>query len=148
LQRRLSRIRSENDVVDDDAPVAKAPVVVNATTVDGYVSAHRGWQREVLSILRDLIRATAPGCEEGILWSQPVFSMNGPMCYIKAFSDHVNIGFWRGNELDDPADMLVGDLPKMRHYTMRSVNDVKRDILENMVRQAAKLNRDKGDPTS
>jgi len=102
----------------------------------------------VLMKLRDMVRACASEATENISWSQPVFDLNGPMCYLKAFTDHVNFGFWRGTELDDPEGLLVGDLTKMRHVKITSVNDVKRDCFESYIRQAAKLNRDKGDPTT
>ncbi len=146
LQRRVNR----GDYVD--APRVKEEPVptlapVNAVTVDGYIAHHKGWQREVLTTLRGIIKNVASDIEEGILWSQPVFSMNGPVCYLKAFTDHVNFGFWRGTELADSEGLLTGDLTKMRHITLQSTADVKRDVFEAMVREAIKLNRDKGDPT-
>lgn len=146
LQRRATRGDYDDTpkVKDEPAPVL-APV--NAINVDGYIAHFKGWQREVLTTLRAIIRQGAGDIDESILWSQPVFASNGPVCYIKAFSDHVNFGFWRGIELDDPDGLLVGDLTMMRHITIRHVNDVKRDVFEAMVRQAVRLNRDKGDPT-
>ncbi len=146
LQRRATRGDYDDTpkVKDEPAPVL-APV--NAINVDAYIAHFKGWQREVLTTLRAIIRQGAGDIDESILWSQPVFSSNGPVCYIKAFSDHVNFGFWRGIELDDPDGLLVGDLTMMRHITIRHVNDVKRDVFEAMVRQAVRLNRDKGDPT-
>ena len=77
-----------------------------------------------------------------------MYSLNGPICYIKAFSDHVNLGFWRGNEIDDPAERLVGELETMRHVTIRHVNEVDRELFEAYVRQAVKLSKEKGDATS
>lgn len=118
-----------------------------ATDVDTYIKQLKGWQREVVTTLRGIVRNQARDAEEGIMWSQPVYTLNGPVCYIKAFSDHVNFGFWRGNELDDPEDLLTGELPTMRHVTIRHVNDVKRDAFEALVRSAVKLNIEKGDPT-
>ena len=146
LQRRTTRGDYDDTpkVKDEPAPVL-APV--NAINVDGYIGHFKGWQREVLTTLRAIIRAGAGEIDEAILWSQPVFSSNGPVCYIKAFSDHINFGFWRGTDLNDPEGLLVGDLTMMRHITLRHVNDVKRDVFEAMVRQAVRLNRDKGDPT-
>lgn len=146
LQRRATRGDYDDTpkVKDEPAPVL-APV--NAINVDAYIGHFKGWQREVLTTLRAIIRQGAGDIDESILWSQPVFSSNGPVCYIKAFSDHVNFGFWRGIDLDDPEGLLVGDLTMMRHITIRHVNDVKRDVFEAMVRQAVRLNRDKGDPT-
>ncbi|MBK7411854.1 MAG: DUF1801 domain-containing protein [Ignavibacteria bacterium] len=145
LQRRVTRGEYNDAPVQKEEPVVVAPI--NAVNVDAYIAHHKGWQREVLTTLRSIIRSAAGEIDESILWSQPVFSMNGPVCYLKAFTDHVNFGFWRGTELEDPDGLLVGDLTKMRHITLRSTNDVKRDLFESMVRQAVRLNRDKGDPT-
>lgn len=145
LQRRVTRGEYNDAPVQKEEPVVVAPI--NAINVEAYIAHHKGWQREVLTTLRNIIRAGAGEIEESILWSQPVFSMNGPVCYLKAFADHVNFGFWRGTELEDPEGLLVGDLTKMRHITLRSTNDVKREVFESMVRQAVRLNRDKGDPT-
>ncbi len=146
LQRRPTRGDYDDTpkVKEEPAPVA-APV--NAINVDAYIAHFKGWQREVLATLRAIIRQGGGDIDESIMWSQPVFSSNGPVCYIKAFADHVNFGFWRGIELDDPEGLLTGDLTMMRHITIRHVNDVKRDVFEAMVRQAVRLNRDKGDPT-
>ncbi len=135
----------------DDAPKAKedapAYVPVVAATVEAYVTQHRGWQREVLTSLRSMIKQAAPEIEETIMWSQPVFVSNGPVCFIKAYAESVHFGFWRGTELDDKDGLLTGDLTKMRHVAIKSAKDIKADLFESMIRQAVKLNRDKGDPT-
>ncbi|RPI67062.1 MAG: DUF1801 domain-containing protein, partial [Ignavibacteriae bacterium] len=125
---------------------APAPQPI-ATDVDTYIRNLKGWQREVVTTLRGIVRNQAREAEEAILWSQPVYTLNGPVCYIKAFTDHVNFGFWRGNEIDDPEDLLIGELPTMRHVTIRHVNEVNREAFEGLVRSAVKLNKEKGDPT-
>jgi len=147
LQRRMSRMNNVDDEQRSDEPIAILPPPT-VVTVDAYVSHLRGWQREVVTTIRSIIRNAAPDIEEDILWSQPVYSLNGPMCYVKAFSDHVNFGFWRGVELDDPDHLLVGELMKMRHIRIGHVNEVRRDRFEAWVRQAVRLNKEKGDPTS
>ncbi|MCX6140512.1 MAG: DUF1801 domain-containing protein [Candidatus Kapabacteria bacterium] len=145
LQRRVTRGEYNDVPVQKEEPVVVTPI--NAINVDAYISHHKGWQREVLTTLRGIILSAGGQIEESILWSQPVYSANGPVCYLKAFTDHVNFGFWRGTELEDPESLLVGDMTKMRHVTLQSTNDIKRDLFEAMVRQAVRLNRDKGDPT-
>jgi hypothetical protein len=89
LQRRTTRGDYDDTpkVKDEPAPML-API--NAINVDAYIGHFKGWQREVLTTLRAIIRQGAGDIDESILWSQPVFSSNGPVCYIKAFSDHVN----------------------------------------------------------
>lgn len=146
----LNRRQTRGDF--DDTPKVKneAPVYVPvvAATVESYVTQHKGWQREALISIRSIIKNAVPEIEESIMWSQPVFSSNGPVCFVKAYADAIHFGFWRGTELDDSDNLLVGgDLIMMRHIPIKSVKDIKADLFEAMVRQAARLNRDKGDPT-
>jgi hypothetical protein len=39
--------------------------------------------------------------------------------YVDAFTAHVNVGFFRGAELDDPASLLEGTGKFMRHVKLR-----------------------------
>lgn len=39
--------------------------------------------------------------------------------YVNAFSAHVNVGFFHGAMLDDPAGLLVGTGKRMRHVKLR-----------------------------
>lgn len=147
LQRRMVRLDGPREELLAE-PIVPVMAPVNATTVEAYVSQHRGWQREVLMKLRDMVRNAVPGVEESIKWAQPVYEIDGPMCYMKAFSSHVNFGFWRGTELSDPDHLLEGDGLKMRHVKITSLNDIRREAFEGFLRQAARLNKEKGDPTS
>jgi hypothetical protein len=58
----------------------------------------------------------------------------------------VNIGFWRGTQLDDAAGILEGEGERMKHLTLREGNPIPADELARFVRQAVELNRDHGSP--
>ena len=60
----------------------------------------------------------------------------------------VNIGFWRGVQLDDPAGILEGEGDRMKHLTLREGDEVQADELSAFVRQAVELNRELGSPAS
>ncbi|MEY3386508.1 MAG: hypothetical protein RIR53_1319 [Bacteroidota bacterium] len=145
----LNRRQTRGEFNDAPKPKEEAPqyVPVSAATVEQYVNGHRGWQKEVLTTLRNIVRMVAPEAEESIMWSQPVFSANGPVCFFKAYKDYITFGFWRGTELSDPDGLLSGDLTMMRSMTLRSAKDVRREAFEALVKQAVRLNREKGDPT-
>jgi hypothetical protein len=42
-----------------------------------------------------------------------------PFGYVNAFKDHVNVGFFNGAALEDPADLLEGKGKRMRHVKLR-----------------------------
>ena len=46
--------------------------------------------------------------------------------YVAAFTSHVNVGFFQGASLRDPAELLLGNGKRMRHVKLRwgeSVNE-------------------------
>lgn len=117
-------------------------------SIDEYLNELDGWQKEVVSALRELVLETAPEVKEVWKWSQPVYEDNGPFAYIKAFKNSVNFGFWRGIDLDDPQGLLHGDGNKMRHVKLAGMRDFHEEAFKDMVRTAVALNRAKGDPTN
>ncbi|MGD2144339.1 MAG: DUF1801 domain-containing protein [Anaerolineae bacterium] len=121
--------------------------MAKAKTVAEYAAGLGDWRAEAVLALRDLVRRAAPEAKESIKWAQPVYEVNGPFCYIRAFKNHVNFGFWRGVDLPDEAGILAGSGEKMRHVKLTGLEDIREDVLENLVGEAVALNRAKGDPT-
>jgi hypothetical protein len=117
-------------------------------TIEGYADALADWRGDAVRAAADAIRAAAPSAAGSIKWAQPVFESNGPFAYIKAFPKTVNVGFWRGAELDDPQGVLIGEGERMKHITLRSVADLDPEQLAGWVRQAVALNAEKGNPAA
>ena len=118
-----------------------------AKTIDEYIKSLGGdWRAETVAGLRRVVDEAAPGAASTIKWAQPVWDSNGPFAYIKAFSQSVNIGFWRGVQLDDPAGILVGEGDRMKHLTLRDGDAIPADDLAAFVRQAVELNGELGSP--
>jgi hypothetical protein len=116
-------------------------------TVDEYIAAFDDWRTDAMKRLREVVKEGAPHSAVGIKWAQPVWEWNGPMIWMKAYPKHVDIGFWRGTEMDDPKKVLTGDGERMRHIKITSVDDIPADALRDLVKQAVQLNTAKGNPT-
>jgi hypothetical protein len=115
-------------------------------TVDDYVAGFAGWQVDVLTALRALVREAAPGATEAFKWAQPVYEQNGPFCYIKVFPRHINFGFWRGAELSAPDGLLQAGGTRMAHIKLTGLADVNREVFQKLVKDAVELNQTMGDP--
>ena len=116
-------------------------------TVEGYIAGLSGWQAQAVSQVRKIVNQVAPESDEAIKWAQPVWSFKGPFAYVKAYKQHVNFGFWRGADLDDPKNLLEGTGEKMRHVKLSSLEDINTDAFTVFVENAVELNRVKGDRT-
>ncbi len=53
--------------------------------------------------------------------------------YVNAFTAHVNVGFFRGAELADPAGLLEGTGKYMRHVKLRPERDIDATALLKLV---------------
>src|SRR2546423_294176 len=56
--------------------------------------------------------------------------------YVNAFRDHVNVGFFCGAELADPAHLLEGNGKFMRHVKLRPARDIDSTALSKLIETA------------
>jgi hypothetical protein len=117
------------------------------TNVDEYVASLPAEHAAIVGELRGIVKKAAPKATEAYKWAQPVYESNGPMVWIKAYKSYVNIGFWRGTEMQDKHGLLQGDGDRMRHVKLVTVKDIKKHALSDYIKQAIALNQAKGDPT-
>ena len=116
-------------------------------TIREYIEGLDGWQAEAAKRLVDLVLEAVPEATASVKWSQPVFDLNGPFCYIKPAKNRLNFGFWWGAKMEDPDGLLEGTGDKMRHVKITGLEDIERDKLIALARQSADLNRTLGNPT-
>ena len=60
------------------------------------------------------------------------------VCNITAWKKHVNLGFVRGTDLDDPAGLLEGSGEAMRHIQLHALEDLGRREIRELIRSARK----------
>lgn len=118
-----------------------------AKTVDEYIERLGGWRGEIVQALRELVSSTVPKAQEHFRWGQPVYELNGPFCYIKGFRNQVNFGFWRGDEVADPKELLAKSTDRIKYITLTSIDQIEPTAFREMIKSAVKLNKDHGDPT-
>ena len=56
--------------------------------------------------------------------------------YVNAFRAHVNVGFFRGADIADPAGLLEGTGKFMRHVKLRPGSQIDTSALENLIKAA------------
>ena len=61
---------------------------------------------------------------------------DAPFAYVGAFKAHVNVGFFHGAELPDPAALLTGTGKSMRHVTLRPHHPVNGQALQGLISSA------------
>jgi hypothetical protein len=107
-----------------------------------------GWQAQAIEKIVDLVKRAAPDATATIKWGQPVFESNGPFAYIRPAKQHVTFGFWRGSEVADPKKLLDGAGDRMQHMKLAGLDQIDEKAITAMVKDAVRLNREKGTPTT
>ena len=109
-------------------------------TVNDFIRQLDPQRKEMAVELRALINKHAPAAEETIAWGQPWWKLNGWLCTVYTAGDHVNFGFSRGAELDNPDGLLEGTGKGMRHIKIREASDIKKAKFKALISQAVRLN--------
>ena len=53
--------------------------------------------------------------------------------YVNVFTHHVNVGFFRGAEIDDPSGLLEGTGKFMRHVKLKPNEEIDEEALRNLI---------------
>jgi len=118
-----------------------------AASPDAYVSALRGWKRELVEQLRSGVLGAA-NPEEKIKWGHIVYFSTGPLLLIRAEQERVLFGFWRGKRLREIEDRLKpGGKYELATMELRKGMEIEDRVVRKLVRESVKLNKQLGDPT-
>ena len=61
------------------------------------------------------------------------FVADAPFGYVNTFKDHVNVGFFNGAALEDPAGLLEGSGKRMRHVKLKPGRELNVAALSNLI---------------
>jgi len=90
----------------------------------------------------DVMRACGPDVLELLHDGHPTACVgNVAFGYVNAFKDHVNVGFFPGASLPDPARLLEGTGRFMRHAKVRSGEAIDESALGELIAAAYRLSR-------
>lgn len=66
-----------------------------------------------------------------------------PFAYVNVFTNHVNVGFFQGASLPDPAHLLQGTGRFMRHVKLKSDTLINEDALHSLIEAAYAAMKDR-----
>ena len=111
--------------------------------VDTFIAALPDEIQTITVALRKIILDSSSQLIEEYKWSMPNYSYNGFVCYLQASKKHVNLGFHKGNELEDKdvKKLLQGTGKTMRHIKIKKLEDIQTEVFTALILEAVALNR-------
>ena len=94
--------------------------VERALAVDAWMDEEPGELGAIARQWFDIMRACGSDVRELVHDGCPVACVgDAPFGYVDAFTAHVNVGFYYGAALPDPARLLTGTGKRMRHVKLK-----------------------------
>jgi hypothetical protein len=95
-------------------------VVERDPAIDAWMKEHGGELGAIAHKWFEAMRACGDEMREILHDGCPVACVgDAPFGYVNVFTSHVNVGFFQGATLRDPAHLLQGDGKFMRHVKLR-----------------------------
>jgi hypothetical protein len=114
-----------------------AAAVRRDPAVEQWMLRHAGPLGEVARRWFDAMRGCGDDVRELLHDGAPTACVEeAAFGYVDAFTHHVNVGFFRGAELEDPDHLLVGDGKFMRHVKLRPEDEVNAGALGRLIESA------------
>ena len=105
--------------------------------IDAWMTAHSGSLGSIARDWFDVMRACGDDVRELLHDGHPTACVGeAAFAYVNAFTAHVNVGFFRGAELEDPSQLLEGTGKYMRHVKLRPDGNVDATALTKLIKAA------------
>ena len=102
-----------------------------------WMSQHSGELGAIARHWFDVIRACGDDVGELLHDGHPTACVaDAAFAYVNAFKGHVNVGFFHGAELADPAGLLEGKGKYMRHVKLRPDGEIDAAALTRLIESA------------
>ena len=105
--------------------------------IESWMMEHSGDLGSIVQHWFDVMRGCGDDVRELLHDGHPTACVvDAAFAYVDAFSAHVNVGFFRGAELPDPAGLLEGSGKYMRHVKLRPGSDIDGAALHDLIETA------------
>jgi hypothetical protein len=108
-----------------------------APAIDAWMKAHAGDLGVIAHEWFEVMRKCGDEVRELLHDGCPVACLgDAPFGYVNVFTSHVNVGFFHGASLPDPARLLQGDGKFMRHVKLRPGTPTNAAALNRLIEEA------------
>jgi len=105
--------------------------------IDAWMQQHRGELGAIAEEWFRVMRGCGDEVRELLHDGCPVACLgDAPFAYVNIFTAHVNVGFFHGAALADPARLLQGNGKSMRHVTLKPGSPINSAALSRLIESA------------
>jgi hypothetical protein len=98
--------------------------------VSDYIAKASEAQIQIMEALRSLIHLSVPGTSEAVKWGFPVFKKTKDFAYFRFSKQHITLGFYNVDKINDPENLLEGEGNTLKHIKIRKMEDIRAEVLQ------------------
>ena len=111
--------------------------VAATDTVDAFVEERVLPEfRDIVTMLREMMRECAPHATERISYGLPMWIGNSTLAWISPTQRDITFGFTYGREFEDRYGLLKGSGKHARHVKIRRLAEANQEALRSYIQQA------------
>lgn len=115
---------------------------MKVTTVDSFIENRvQPEHREIVGMLRQLMRETAPGAKEVITYGVLAWRGNLILAVVSPTKKDITFAFSKGAAFEDKYGLLKGVGKVSKHVKLKDVKDMNQAALEYYIKQALELDK-------
>lgn len=103
--------------------------------VTAYIRNAPAEQIVMLETLRELIHQTVQSVSEEIKWGFPVFATTHNIAYIRTAKQHITLGFYKIDNIQDPDNLLEGTGNTLKHIKFRHFDEINANIISQWLKE-------------
>lgn len=93
----------------------------------------------LISRVEQIVKKSSIEFNKSVKWGQGCWLLrNKPIFYVHAEPDHIQLGFYNGNNLKDPAKLLAGKGKFVRFVVISNAKKIDSDAIIKLIKQASR----------
>lgn len=99
--------------------------------------------KQLMQMTHQLLLDSIPQLQYDIKWKVPFYTYKKSFCFMNPKNNYLILGLMNGQEFADPHQLLVGEQKLLRHYIIKTVDDIFNPSFLELLMEAIMINEKK-----
>lgn len=99
--------------------------------------------KQLMQLTHQLLLDSIPQIQYDIKWEIPFYTYKKPFCYMNPKTNFLILGLMNGPSISDPGHLLEGEQKLVRHYIIKTADDIFKEGFHRLLMEAVIVNEQK-----
>lgn len=99
--------------------------------------------KQLMQLTHQLLLDSIPQLQADIKWKIPFYTYKKAFCFMNPKTNFLILGLMNGHIIADPHHLLIGEQKMLRHYIIKTADDIFNEAFHGLLMEAVILNEEK-----